>query len=342
MTENMVIRILARLQVNSRTLPGLAAALGRVPSGIILFVVVLLLFSAIVPEFLSTRNLANILLATSPLAILALGMALVMLTNGIDLSVGACISFISVLTAALLGSGQPILLSLLAAILAAALVGLINGLIVAWMGIPAFIVTLGTMGITTGLALIIGNGQTLYWEKNWFNGIALSYLLGVPLVFWIVLVLFAAVLWIVHQSVFGRHIYGIGCNEEALRLCGIKIVRSKIAVYALNGGFVGIAGLLITSRIASGNPVIGVGWEFEAVASAAIGGITFMGGRGHPAFAMVSAVTITMLLNGLGLLGIHTSIQYVFVGAILIVGMSLNIVLERLSLLGEPENRVGE
>jgi len=333
MSGSAAARAPNRLRINPRTLAAAAAHIGRVPSGVILFVVVLVLFSAAVPEFLSARNVTNILLATSPLAILALGMALVMLTNGIDLSVGACISFISVLTAAVLGPGHPIWLSILAAILASALVGALNGMIVALMGIPAFIVTLGTMGIATGLALIIGNGQTLYWEKNWFNGVALSYLLGVPLAFWIVLVLFAAVLWIVHQSVFGRHIYGIGCNEEALRLCGVRIARTKIAVYALNGGFVGIASLLITSRIASGNPNIGVGWEFEAVAAAAIGGVTFMGGRGHPAFAMISAVTITMLLNGLGLLGINTSIQYVSVGAVLIVGMSLNILLERMTLL---------
>lgn len=339
MTANRVTRTLARLWSHSRAVKTLAGAVGALPSGVILFVVVLLLFAVLVPEFLSARNLSNILLAASPLAILALGMTLVMLTNGIDLSVGSCISFISVLTAALLGSGQPVLLSLLWVILAAVTIGAVNGLIVAYMGIPAFIVTLGTMGIAAGLALVIGNGQTLYWEKNWFNSVALSYLIGVPLAFWLVLILFAIVLWIVHQTVFGRHVYGIGCNQEALRLCGIHIARTKIGVYCLNGVFVGIAGLLITSRIASGNPNIGVGWEFEAVAAAAIGGVTFAGGRGHPAFAMVSAVTITMLLNGLGLLGIWTSIQYVFVGAILIVGMALNILLEKVSTLRSPAQR---
>jgi ribose transport system permease protein len=253
-----------------------------------------------------------------------------MLANGIDLSIGTCTSFVSVLTASLLGSGWPIGFSLGLGILAAVLVGLGNGVMIFRLKLPAFIVTLGTMGLTTGLALLIGGGQTLYWDKNWFNNIALNYWLGLPLVFWVFLILFAAVGWILHQTAFGRYIYGIGCNEEALRLCGVKIGRYTIAIYVLNGFCVGIAALMITSRVASGNPIIGVGLEFEAVAAAAIGGISFMGGKGHPAFAVISAITITMLLNGLGLIGFHTSIQYVFVGLILIVGMSMNILIERL------------
>jgi ribose transport system permease protein len=307
-----------------------AAILGKVPSGVILFILVLILFGAVVPEFLSIQNITNILLAGSPLALFTLGMSLVMLANGIDLSIGTCTSFISVLTASLMGDGWSIPLSLGIGILAAVLVGFGNGVMIFRLKLPAFIVTLGTMGLTTGLALLIGGGQTLYWDKNWFNSIAVNYWLGLPLVFWIVLASFAAVLWILHQTAFGRYIYGIGCNEEALRLCGVKIGRYTIAIYVLNGCCVGIAALMITSRVASGNPIIGVGIEFEAIAAAAIGGISFMGGKGHPAFAVISAITITMLLNGLGLIGFHTSIQYVFVGLILIVGMSMNILIERL------------
>jgi ribose transport system permease protein len=316
-----------RLSVRLQRIP---AFLPHVPSGVILFVVVLGLFSAIVPEFLGVRNLTNVLLAGSPLAVFALGVSLVMLSNGIDLSIGACTSFISVLTANLLGNGYPIWLSLGAGILSAILVGFCNGVMIARMKLPAFIVTLGTMGLTAGMALLIGGGQTLYWDKNWFNRVATSDFLGLPLVFWVLLVLLGAVLWILHQTALGRYIYGIGCNEEALRLCGVNIEGHTIAIYLIHGCCVGIAGLMITSRVASGNPIVGVGLEFEAIAAAAIGGISFMGGKGHPAFAVVSAITITLLLNGLALMGIHTSIQYVFVGIILILGMSMNIVTERL------------
>jgi ribose transport system permease protein len=328
-TPRNSLKLLPRV-ISSIRLRRHAEILGQIPSGAILFIVVLALFGAVVPEFLSIENLTNILLAGSPLALFTLGMSLVMLANGIDLSIGTCTSFVSVLTASLLGSGWPIGFSLGLGILAAVLVGLGNGVMIFRLKLPAFIVTLGTMGLTTGLALLIGGGQTLYWDKNWFNNIALNYWLGLPLVFWVFLILFAAVGWILHQTAFGRYIYGIGCNEEALRLCGVKIGRYTITIYVLNGFCVGIAALMITSRVASGNPIIGVGLEFEAVAAAAIGGISFMGGKGHPAFAVISAITITMLLNGLGLIGFHTSIQYVFVGLILIVGMSMNILIERL------------
>jgi ribose transport system permease protein len=304
--------------------------LRRTPSGVILFAVVLILFSMAVPEFLSLGNLTNILLAGSPLAVLTLGTSLVMLSNGIDLSVGSCVSFISVLTAYLLGGGWPIPLALCAGTLAAVFVGFLNATMIARLKLPAFIVTLGTMGLTTGLALLIGGGQTLYWEKNWFNRVAMSYLLGLPLFFWIVLVLFATLLVILHQTAFGQYICGIGSNEEALRLAGVNIRACTIAIYLVNGLCVGIAGLMITSRVASGNPIIGVGLEFEAIAAAAIGGVSFLGGTGHPGFAVVSAFTLTMLLNGLGLIGLHTSLQYVSVGIVLIVGMSMNILFGRL------------
>ncbi len=311
---------------------GVLEKLTRLPSGVYLFVVVLVTFSLSVPYFLSVINMTNILLAGSPAAILALGMALVMLTNNIDLSIGSCVSFISVLTATLLSSGMAIIPCLLLAILAGMAVGLFNGVFVSKLKLPAFIVTLGTMGITAGIALLLGGGQTIYWEKNWFNQVALSYFLGLPVVFWIVLFIFAIVLWIVHLSKFGRYIYGIGSNEEALRLCGVKINLHKILVYVLHGSFVGIAGVMFTSRVASGNPIIGIGREFEAIAAAAVGGISFAGGKGHPGFAMLSAYTITMLLNGLSLAGMLTSIQYVFVGLILIIGMSMNAFLEKLRL----------
>lgn len=307
----------------------LVFSLGRIPSGVILFFVVLILFSSTVPYFLSVRNFTNILLAGSPLALFAIGVSLVMLTNRIDLSLGACTSFVSVLTALFIGANLPVWVSLALGLLAALGVALLNGAIVAHLRLPAFIVTLGTMGLTTGLALLIGGGQTLYWEKNWFNRIALEYFLSLPLPFWIVILLFSLVVWILHQTEFGNNIYAIGSNEEALRLCGVNIQRHLIAVFLLHGLCVGIAALMLTSRVASGNPIVGVGLEFEAIAAAAIGGVSFSGGLGHPGYAMVSAMTITMLLNGLSLMGLHTSLQYVFVGLILIVGMSMNILLER-------------
>lgn len=304
----------------------------RLPSAIPLFLAVALLFAFLAPHFLSPMNLSNILLHSSPLAILALGMSLVMLTNGIDLSVGSLISLVSVVTAGLLGSGLPIAAGMLLGILTGTAFGLASGLIVARIKLPPFIVTLAAMAIAASLALVLSGGDTLYWETNWFNRIAVQSFAGIPVPFWIVIVLFALMMLVLHLSPFGQYVYGLGNNEEALRLSGVAVRSYKTSVYAVNGTMAGIAGVLITSRIASGLPIIGMGWEFEAIAAAAIGGITFVGGKGHPGFALLSALTITMLMNGLGLMGFTTPWQYCAIGVILVLGMVLNRVLARLRL----------
>lgn len=303
-----------------------------IPSTIPLFVVILIVFASIAPKFLSSMNVTNVLLQSSPLAILALGMSLVMLTNGIDLSVGSLISFVGIVIAILLGGKFSIIFSIIAGILAGSFFGLFSGIIVSRMKLPPFIVTLATMVITASLALVLCGGETLYWNKNWFNTIALKYFLGIPVAFWIVIVIFLLVMWLIHFTPFGVYIYGIGSNEEALRLCGANVNFYKTAAYLMNGCFAGMAGVMISSRIASGNPTVGTGYEFEAIASAAIGGISFRGGKGHPGFALLSAVTITMLTNGLGLMGFTTPWQYCGIGVILIVGMFLNRVFANIHL----------
>lgn len=313
-------------KINSKSI------LQRIPAAVLLFIAIGILFAMTSPKFLSLINLKNILLQSSPLAILSLGMSFVMLTNGIDLSVGSVVSFVSIITGKLLSMGFNIILSIFIGILAGSVIGIFNGIIISKVKLPPFIVTLGTMGISAGLALVLCGGETLYWKKNWFNAVALKYFLGIPVTFWIVLLIFAFILWVVHKSSFGIYVYGIGSNEEALRLCGVKVNFYKAIVYLINGCFAGIVGIIITSRIASGNPIIGIGFEFEAIAAAAIGGISFFGGKGHPGFALLSAVTITMLMNGLGLLGFGMAWQYCAIGIILIIGMSINILLEKIAL----------
>jgi ribose/xylose/arabinose/galactoside ABC-type transport system permease subunit len=307
------------------------------PSVVPLFLLVMILFACASPDFLSMMNVRNILLHCSPLAILSLGMSLVMLTNGIDLSVGSLVSMVGIVTAILLGGGYGgewgshygVLIPAIVGVLAACCCGLFNGIIISTVKLPAFIVTLGTMAITASLSLVLCGGYTQYWHKNWLNEIALTTLLGLPVSFFIVIIIFAIITFLVHCTSFGAYVYGMGSNEEALRLCGVKVNRYKTIVYILNGFLAGVAGIIVTSRIASGNPIIGIGYEFEAIASAAIGGVSFMGGVGHPGFALLAAVTITMLTNGLGLLGYGAPYQYCGMGAIFIVGMFLNRLLNR-------------
>jgi len=303
-----------------------------IPSAIPLFVVILIVFAITAPKFLSSMNLTNILLQSSPLAVIALGMSLVMLTNGIDLSVGSLISLVGIVIAILLGGKVNVIFSIIAGILVGSFFGLFSGIIVSRIKLPPFIATLGTMAITASLALVLCNGESLYWDKNWFNTIALKYFLGIPIAFCIVIVIFILMMLLIHYTPFGVYIYGIGSNEEALRLCGVKVNFYKAAAYLMNGCFAGMAGVMITSRIASGNPTVGTGYEFEAIASAAIGGISFRGGKGHPGFGLLSAVTITMLTNGLGLMGFTTPWQYCGIGIILIIGMVLNRILANFNL----------
>ena len=307
------------------------------PSVVPLFFIVLILFACSAPDFLSIMNVRNILQHSSPLAILALGMSLVMLTNGIDLSVGSLVSIVGIVTTILLGGGYGrdwganygVLFPVIVGVLAASCLGVFNGIIISIIKLPPFIVTLGTMAITASLALVLCGGYTQYWHKNWLNEIALTYLLGIPVSFFIVIILFVIITFLVHCTSFGAYVYGMGSNEEALRLCGVKVNLHKTIVYLLNGFLAGVAGIIVTSRIASGNPIIGIGYEFEAIAAAAIGGISFIGGVGHPGFALLAAITITMLTNGLSLLGFGTPYQYCGMGAIFVVGMSLNRLLDR-------------
>jgi len=302
------------------------------PSVVPLFLLVMILFACTSSDFLSIMNIRNILLHSSPLAILSLGMSLVMLTNGIDLSVGSMVSLMGTVTAILLGGGYGsewggnygVLFPIIVGVLAASCFGLFNGIIISTVKLPAFIVTLGTMAITASLSLVLCGGYTQYWHKNWLNEIALTYFLGIPVSFFIVIIIFITITFLVHCTSFGVYVYGMGSNEEALRLCGVKVNMHKTIIYLLNGFLAGVAGIIVTSRIASGNPIIGVGYEFEAIAAAAIGGISFMGGVGHPGFALLAALTITMLTNGLGLLGYGTPYQYCGMGVIFVVGMSLN------------------
>ncbi len=299
----------------------------KIPSAIPLFITVLVVFGATAPRFLSPMNLQNILLHSSPLALLATGMSLVMLTNGIDLSVGSMISLVCVVIAGVLSRNIAVPVAIAVGVAVAGGFGLISGLIVAKVKLPPFIVTLGAMAMAAGLALVLSGGDTLYWDKNWFNVIAISRFLGIPVPFWVVAVTFTLVVAMLHLTEVGAYVYGLGSNAEALRLAGVPVGRYRVLVYLLNGLIAGVAGTLIASRIASGNPIIGTGYEFEAIASAAIGGVSFVGGRGHPGFAALSAVTITILMNGLGLLGFSTPWQYCAIGVVLVIGMFLNRVL---------------
>ncbi|MFQ5867519.1 MAG: ABC transporter permease [bacterium] len=296
----------------------------NIPGTIYIFIILIIIFSTTTKNFLSLNNFKNILLQGSSLSIIALGMSIVMLTNGIDLSVGSIISLVSIVIAIFLANGFSIIFSIFIGILIGCGIGFLNGIFASTLKLPPFIVTLGTMGIASSLALVFSGGLTLYWDKNWFNAIAKEEFIGLPVPFWIILILLCFIIWLFNFQSFGTYIWGVGNNEESLRLAGVRINFFKIMAYIICAAFAGVASIITTSRIASGNPTIGFGREFEAIAAAAIAGISFFGGKGHPGFAVFSGFTITILINGLSLLGLSTAWQYVGIGFLLIIGMSLN------------------
>lgn len=307
----------------------LKSTLPKLPSAVPILVILFIVFSVTADYFFSIMNFKNILLNGSVLSIIALGMSIVMLTNGIDLSVGSTISFVSVMSALLLSGGLGVIPSILIAMTASCMIGLLNGVIIAELEFPPFVVTLGTMGVVNGMALVLCDGKTVYWEKNWLNALSSTEFLSFPVPFWIVLILLAFVIWFFHFESFGSYIWGIGNNEEALRLAGVNTKLFTVIAYIICSGFAAIAGIITTSRIASGNSTIGFGSEFEAIAASAIAGVSFFGGHGHPGFAVISGLAIIVLINGLNLLGFSTPWQYTGIGVLLIIGMSMNILRDR-------------
>ena len=287
-------------------------------------------FSLASPSFLRTDNIISILQATSVNGVLAVGVTLIIITGGIDLSIGTLMTFCAVVAGVVLTwMGAPLPLGVLAAIATGALVGLVSGTLVARAKIPPFIATLGMMLVLKGLSLIVTGTKPIYFnDTEGYTAISQDSLVGrlipqFPLPNG-VLVLFAvagAVAWILGRTVLGRYTFALGSNEEAVRLSGVDTGRWKMAIYALSGGIVGIAGLLISSRLNSAQPALGLGYELEAIAAVVIGGTSLSGGRGTVLGTVIGALIMSVLTNGLRVLSVAPEWQTVVTGVIIIAAV---------------------
>lgn len=295
-----------------------------IPNAAYMFLMTLTIFAIFSPNFLSLMNLSNIMLQSSMIIIVSLGMTVVMLSNGIDLSVGSVMSLTGVVTGLLLASGSGFTPAVLGGIGVGILCGAFNGVMIAKVGLPPFIATFGMMGIADGLSLFAAGGETLYWEEKTFKLIANGHLLAIPMPVWIIILIFCMMYIILYKTPFGINIFALGGNEEGLRLAGVNIVRNKIGIYVLSGIIASFAGLMLASRIASAHPTGGFGYEFEAISAAVIGGTTFFGGRGGLVGSVFGALMITLIRNGLSLLGYTTPWQYCLIGIILTVCVTIN------------------
>lgn len=290
---------------------------------------VLAIFGVLEPErFLSLHNVKTVANQSVIVALGAIGMTLIMISGGIDLSVGSVIAFGTVAAAFALREGYPPAVALAACILAGGLAGLINGALVTGLRLLPFIATLGTLEIFRGAAQIAAGEQKIDAPVTWLNQFMAapepgSWLLFSPGV-WITLAAAAGMTWFLHYTVLGRHFFAIGSNGEAARLCGIPVLRRQVQVYAIGGLFAGMAALAQFARLGVGDPTVAVGKELDIIAAVVIGGGSLAGGRGSVPGAVIGALIMSFLRNGCTLVGVSTPLQKIVVGAIIIIAVALD------------------
>lgn len=301
-------------------------------------IVLLVVFSLASPNFMQTSNVLAILQATSVNGVLAVAATLVIITGGIDLSVGTAMTFCAVMAGVILSYwGLPLPLGVIGAILAGLVSGATSGTVVAKLKVPPFIATLGMMLILKGLALVVSGTKPIYFNDTpGFTEIAQGSIIGalipgvpVPNGVLILFVVAGVISFVLSRTALGRYAFALGSNEEALRLSGVNVDRWKIAVYMLAGSVVGVAGLLIASRLNSAQPALGQGYELDAIAAVVIGGTSLSGGRGTVLGTLIGALIISVLANGLRILSVAQEWQTVVTGTIIILAVYADILRRR-------------
>jgi ribose transport system permease protein len=297
----------------------------ELPGAAYLFVLLALAFTLATPGFASVRNISNVGLQAAALLIVSLGMTLVILTEGIDLSLGAVLGLCGVVMSLLLvGHGAPLWMAIAAAVAVGMAAGLINGALVAWAGMPPFIVTLGTYGMAQSLAMVLTSGHSvtgLPAPVRWFNE---GEWLGIPVPVWAVLLVFGLTYGLLYHTRFGRYVFALGGNRRALELTGVRVRVYLIAVYAYAGLLAALASFIMTARMNAAHPTIAIGLEFDAIAAVVLGGTSFEKGHGGIWGTVVGALTVAILRNGLNLIGLSTEWQVAVVGAVIVSAVAVD------------------
>ena len=291
----------------------------------IVFSIICLIISFISPQFLTVSNWTIIITQVSINALLAFGVTFVIITGGIDLSLGSIVAVAGV-SAAMLAhpDSYPVLVPVFAGLFAGLLIGAFNGFIITKSKIAPFIVTLGTMTIGRGLALILSNGRPVSNLSESFVFIGSGKLMGIPLLIIILICMFIICSVILNKTILGRYIYAVGGNEQAARASGINVTQVKMAVYSISGVLAGLAGILLTSRITTGQPNAGAGFELDAIAAVVIGGTSTTGGKGSITGTLVGVLLIGVINNSLDLLNVTSYYQQVVMGIIIIGAVVLD------------------
>ncbi|ETP70786.1 ribose ABC transporter permease [Planococcus glaciei] len=289
-------------------------------------ILIILIISILEPRFLATSNLLNVLRQVSMNALIAFGMTFVILTGGIDLSVGSILALTGAVTAGMMASGMDPILAMLIGLLLGAVLGAINGIIIAKGKVAPFIATLATMTIYRGLTLVYTEGRPIsgLGDNMAFQMLGKGYFLGIPIPVVTMLISFAILYFILKKTTFGRRVFAVGGNEEASILSGINADRVKIYVYALVGLLAGLASLILTSRLNSAQPTAGEMFELDAIAAVVLGGTSLTGGRGWIVGTLIGALIIGVLNNGLNLIGVSSFFQQVVKGAVILLAVLLD------------------
>ncbi|WP_295955008.1 ABC transporter permease [Rhodoferax sp.] len=295
-------------------------------------------FSAASPNFLQTDNLVGILQATAVNGVLAIACTFVIITSGIDLSVGTLMTFCAVMAGVFMTYwGLPMYLGVAAAIVFGALAGWVSGFLIAKLKIPPFIATLGMMMLLKGLSLVISGTKPIYFNDTPnFSYISQESLIGyffpslpIPNAVLILFVVAIVSSLILNKTILGSYTFALGSNEEAVRLSGVNVDRWKIIIYSLNGAICGIAGLLIASRLNSAQPALGQGYELDAIAAVVIGGTSLSGGAGTILGTIIGAFIMSVLTNGLRIMSVAQEWQTVITGIIIILAVYADILRRR-------------
>lgn len=292
---------------------------------IVPLVVLVVIFSCTSDIFLTTNNLLNITRQISIKGLLGIAMTFVIITGGIDLSVGSVIAFSSILTASAIKDYQlPVLAAVIIGVVVGSLTGLVNGILIAYVNMPAFITTMGTMTILRGLGYIYTQGYPIYDLPQGFRAIGQGNI-GIIPISAIILVAVAILAYIIlSKTVFGRHIYAVGGNIDAARMAGIRVKRVQLYVYVISGFISGIAAVVQGARVGSGLPTIGQGFEMDAIASVVIGGAAMAGGSGTVLGTLLGSLILGVLDNGLSLLNVDSYVMNVISGVVVILAVLID------------------
>jgi ribose transport system permease protein len=293
---------------------------------VVLIVILIVVMSIVSPYFLSLANFRAMAVGLVPTGVIVVGMAILLVSGGFDLSVGSVLALASTVCALLMIADTPILIAILATLLLGACIGLINGLLVTGLAINPLVATLGTMSVARGLALVFTEGFSLSSLPPSFGLVGNTNLLGLPPIVWLMILLVALGDFLLRRSTFFRQIYFIGSNERAARLSGISVDRVRVVAYVLTSALAALAGIMLASRLMSGTPTAGNGLELQVLAAAVIGGASLRGGEGTVLGAFLGAVFVALINNAMTMLAVSIYWQMIVTGAVLVAAVAIDMV----------------